>query len=459
MRAADSGRWGDPGVRFVHDDLVVLPDVPAARPDLGFDRLAQALAPMVEAGSIAVGLYGPSGSGRSTLLHATREVLPPDRYARVSIDAAAIVATDSVYAHLRDRAMERLTARFLGIRSRRTVRALLWISDHPWLYGLAALLVLTALALVVDPSLSWKMVDDVYHAWRTAKAGEEVRAVRYIMEWYPVGLVLQAAPWVAAGLPLAVRLAPLLLRLASSRMAVAKASASDPQALCRDLVAMATSVRRKLVFFIDDLDRCSPQRMTELVEAIRCLSGAGCIVFVACDDQRVGAALATIRQGELLAEAVQLPLRIPALDRASACALLFRRQDQDGADASSAGAIVEETVGPFIEPLGLSLRFLKTFVHTVKLQLGIGGFARETEVRRLAAAVLADMIDPDWLDALALNDAPPKESALALHSDLGDRLGRAIGTDEGELRRIYQRLGRRPRGLVKAPAPALQRSA
>ncbi len=467
VRAAESGRAGGAGAAFVQDDLVVLPDVPPAVPALGFDRIAATVAAMVEAGSIAVGLYGPSGSGRSTLLQAIRSALPVDRYARVSIDPAAIPAADNVYVHLRDRAMERLTARFLGIRSRRMLRVLLWISDHPWLYGLAALLVLTALALVVDPSLSWQMLDDVYHAWRTAKAGEEVRAVRYIMEWYPVGLILHVAPWVAAGLPLAVRLAPLLLRLASSRAAIAKASASDPQALCRDLAAMAISVRRKLVFLIDNLDRCTPERTAELVEAVRCLAGAGCIVFVACDDRRVAAALAAVHQirtldrtdgGDLLAEAVQLPLRLPALGREEAGALLFRRQSRDAADASSTSAIVEETVGPFIEPLGLSLRFLKTCTRTIKLQLGIGGFTSEAEVRRLAAAVLADMADPAWLDAHASGLPASADSVLARRADLADRLRQDIGTDEAALRQIYRRLGRRPcppgKPQVAVPRPA-----
>jgi len=294
-----------------------------------------------------------------------------------------------------------------------------------------------------------------------------VRAVRYIMEWYPVGLILHVAPWIAAGLPLAVRLAPLLLRLASSRAAIAKASASDPQALSRDLAAMATSVRRKLVFLIDDLDRCTPERTAELVEAVRCLAGAGCIVFVACDDRRVAATLAAACRsrianrpdgGDLLAEAVQLPLRLPALDREQACALLFRRQSQDAADAPSASAIVEATVGPFVEPLGLSLRFLKTYVRTIKLQLGIGGFASEAEARRLAAAVLADMVDPAWLDAHASGLQAPSDSVLALRADLADRLRQVIGTEEAALRQIYQRLGRRPcppaKPQVPAPPPA-----
>lgn len=460
-RTAEAGRAGGTGIVAVRDDLVVLPDLPTDSPAFGFDRIAKATSTMVEAGSIAAGLYGPSGSGRTTLLQAIWNALPADRFARVSIDPCAIAATDSLYAYLRDRAMARLTARFLGIRSRVAVRILLWISDHPWLYGLAALLALTALALVVDPSLSWQMVDDVYHAWRTAKTGEELRAVRYIMEWYPVGLMLQAAPWIAAGLPLMVRLAPLALRLASSRFAVGKASASDPQALCRDLAAMAASVRRTLVFFIDDLDRCAVPRIAELVDAARRLSAAGCVVVIACDDRYIEAALASFRRapaegvgGELLAEAIRLPVRIPAPDRASACALLFgERSATEGAGAPPASAIAEEIVGPFIEPLRLTPRFLRTFVHALKLQLAVDGAAGEAEVRRLAAAVLAEMLEPGWLEARADGREPAKGSMLARHPELDEGIRRAAGGDEAALRQLRRRLGCRPRAAAVPACP------
>jgi hypothetical protein len=452
-RTAQAGLAGGTGIAPVRDDLVALPDLPSDTPGIGFDRVAAAASAMIEAGAVAVGLYGPSGSGRSTLLRAIWNALPADRFARISVDPVAIAATDSLYAHLRDRAMARLTARFLGIRSRVVVRSLLWISDHPWLYGLAALLALTALALVVDPSPSWQMVDDVYHAWRTAKTGEEVRAVRYIMEWYPVGLILQAAPWIAAGLPLMVRLAPLVLRLASSRIAVGKASASDPQTLCRDLAAMAASVRRTLVFFSADLDRCAAPRIAELVDAARRLSAAGCVVVIACDDRYIEAVLASIRRvavegvgRELLAEAIRLPVRIPAPDRASACALLFgERSATDGAGALPASAIAEETIGPFVEPLRLTPRFLMTFVHALKLQLAIDGAAGEVEVRRLAAAVLAEMLEPGWLEARVNGREPAKDSMLARHPELDEEIRRAIGGDEAELRHLRRRLGCRPR--------------
>jgi len=471
---AKSGSADGPPVR---DDLPMISDAPAARPGLGFDRLAASAVGVVDAatasarqagepGSVAIGLYGPPGSGRSTLLQAIWNALPAERYTRVAIDPARIAAGEGVYGHLRDRAMERLTARFLGIRSRNAVKALLWISDHPWLYGLALLLVLTALALLVDPSLSWQMVDDVYHAWKTAKTGEEVRAVRYIMEWYPVGVLLHAAPWIAAGLPLLVRLAPPLLKLVSMRFATvsAKDAASNPQALCQDLAAMAASTRRTLAFFVDDVDRCDPPRVADLIDAIHRLSDAGCAVFAACDDRYVEAALGLARRENLapypggdghgralLAEAVQVPIRIPALDRAGVRAILLAAPAHPGgSEGASLGAIVEDIVGPFIGPLGLDIRFLKTLVRAIKLQLGLDGIEGEAAVRRLVAIVFAGMADPDWLDAYAGGREPQAGSALARHGDIAERLRRMIGGDAAALDLIRRQLGYRSR----PPAPA-----
>jgi hypothetical protein len=117
----------------------------------------------------------------------------------------------------------------------------------------------------------------------------------------------------------------------------------------------------------------------------------------------------------------------------------------DGAGALPASAIAEETIGPFVEPLRLTPRFLMTFVHALKLQLAIDGAAGEVEVRRLAAAVLAEMLEPGWLEARVNGREPAKDSMLARHPELDEEIRRAIGGDEAELRHLRRRLGCRPR--------------
>lgn len=456
-----------------------------AEPGLGVDRIAAAMVRLVDGvvaeardreeqdeSLITVGIYGPWGAGKSTLMRAIRSRLPAEDYLCIAVNPWQAGETGSFYGYFRARTLDHLTSRFLGIRSRTAIRAMLWLTNHPWMYGLAALLVLLVLALMLDPSLSWKMVDDVYHAWRTAKTGEEVRAVQYIMEWYPIGMLLQAAPWVSVGVPLAVKWAPFLLRRASTKFQVVAASGTteDLQSLYRDLVRLAKSENRTLVFFVDDLDRCTPARVAEFVESIHSLTTAGCVAFIACDDDYVSAALnakykevvAQHRDGtgfgrSFLSKIVQVPFRVPMVGEAAAGAGLTGAVPFAPAadlDEARLGAILDEAVGAFVRPLGLNIHFLKSLVGTIKLHLDIGGFAGEAEARRLAAAVFADSVDPAWLDAHALRQEAPRDSALALYGDLAARLRQTIGDDEGELRRIYQRLGRRPRLAAKTPNPA-----
>jgi len=400
---------------------------------------------------LAIGIYGPEGSGKSRLMQAVREALPAEAYLSIPVNPRTVRETDSLYGLFYDRVLDQMAPRFLGIRSRPALKAMLWISNHPWIYGLSVLFGLFPLVLMLDASLSWQMFDDVYHAWRTAQPGEEMRAVRYIMEWYPVGLLAQAAPVVAAALPIAFKLAPPLLGHISARFGVAAAAGSpgNLQALYGGLVATTKPGPRTLVFFVDGIDHCTPARVAEVVESIRCLTHAGCVVFLACDDDYVSAALgawfkeiaARHRDGAeygrgLLGKAVEMSLRTPRIEPTEHGAKL---------DETRIAGIVEETAQTFVRPLGLDARDADRLIAAIRLQLDIAGFGSEAEARRLAAAVFIEALDPAWLDAHALNREPPIGSALALHRDLAKCLEEAIGRNEAELRRIYRRLGRRPR--------------
>ena len=499
--------------RLVADDLPAVSDGLPAKPGLGFDRIAAAIVKLVDGvvaeahdretrdeSLITVGIYGLWGSGKSTLMRAIRSALPGERYLSISVNPWKIAEKESLYDYFRDRTLDQLAPFFLGIRSRRVIRVLLWLSNHPWLWGSALLGLLFLIAILSDPAVSWKMIGDVLDAWWTAKPGEGWKAVDYIMQWYPVTTLVQALPLLAVALPLIAKFMPKLLQSINARLQLIGGTdaSRNLQSLYCDLAALAKSENRTLAFFVDDLDRCTPARVAEFVESVHSLTAAGCVVFVACDDEYVSAALnakykeivAQHRDGKgfgrgFLAKIVQVPFRVPMVDEAGARSVVFpsRHTPVPGGGAAPVvatgpsptpattpaaspappevkleeaqlSAILDETVGAFVRPLGLNIRFLKSLVGAIKLQLDIGGFASEAEARRLAAAVFADSVDPAWLDAHALRQEAPHESILALHSDLVDRLRRAIGDDEGELRRIYQRLGRRPRFIGRAPDAA-----
>ena len=146
-----------------------------------------------------------------------------------------------------------------------------------------------------------------------------------------------------------------------------------------------------------------------------------------------------------------MPIRIPALDRAGAREILLAAPAYPGgSEGARLGAIVEDVVGPFIGPLGLDVRFLKTLVRAIKLQLDLDAIDGEAAVRRLVAIVFAGMADPDWLEAHAGGRDPSAGSALARHGDIAERLRRMIGGDAAALDLIRRQLGYRSR----PPAPA-----
>jgi len=511
-KAGEAPLKEQPKLRTIVDDLSAVSDGLPAKPGLGFDRIASAFVRLLDGvvaeardrearddSLITVGIYGPWGSGKSTLMRAVQDALPADAYLPIAINPWKSTEKDSLFGLFHGRTLDQLAPRFLRIRSRTLIRALLWISNHPWLYGSAIVIALFAAAFLIDTSLSWQMVNDLYHAWRTAKPGDELKDVRYIMEWYPVGLMAQLVPWLAACVPFLIKAGPHLVRHLGARINFVSGSTEDLQKLYRDLAKMARSEARTLVFFIDDLDRCTPSRVSEFIESVHSLTAAGCIVFVACDDEYVAAALNAKyreivvhhRDGKgfgrgFLGKIVQVPFRVPMVDEAGARSVLFPASaapdSATEAGTASAGArprpagpvaesspapeikleeaklsaIVGETIGPLVRPLGLNIRFLKSLVATLKLQLHIGGFVSEAEARRLAAAALADAVDPAWLDAHALGRSPPEDSVLALHGDLTERLREIIGTDQADLHRICQRLGRRARLLAKPLPPASQ---
>ncbi len=93
----------------------------------------------------------------------------------------------------------------------------------------------------------------------------------------------------------------------------------------KDVIAVARGGdggRKKLVVFIDDLDRCQPATAVAMMEALKLyLSLAGCIFVLGIDRQPIESAIASeyanlgIAKESYLDKIVQLPFTIPALNK------------------------------------------------------------------------------------------------------------------------------------------------
>ncbi|HEX6235342.1 MAG TPA: P-loop NTPase fold protein [Jiangellaceae bacterium] len=240
------------------DVLPVIADTPSMAPRLGFEAYADALARAVRGGEPAqftIGIYGAWGSGKSSLLHAIENELKP---------------YDDV-----------LTVPFDAWRYER--------ADHiivPLLHSIK-----TLIGDLQDAALSDKV--------RTALTSV-IKSITF-------------------------RLGPLTIdpsRYAGDAGADSYEEALDAayQRPYADMAAIGNSLGdRRIVVFIDDLDRCSPDKAVSLLEAINLVMDVPGFIFVlALDYEVLVKAVATrypYTSGHVFIEKmVQVPFRVPRLD-------------------------------------------------------------------------------------------------------------------------------------------------
>ncbi|MBN1137800.1 MAG: SUMF1/EgtB/PvdO family nonheme iron enzyme [Anaerolineae bacterium] len=88
----------------------------------------------------------------------------------------------------------------------------------------------------------------------------------------------------------------------------------------RRLITILLGQRRRLVVFVDDLDRCLPEKAVQVLEAIKLfLDVPGCIFVLGLDDEAIEQAVQTRYQGkvkarEYLEKIVQLPFILPPIE-------------------------------------------------------------------------------------------------------------------------------------------------
>lgn len=244
------------------------------------------------------------------------------------------------------------------------------------------------------------------------------------------------------------------------------------------------------VFFFDDIDRCQPDRIVGVLESVHSLTSAGCVVFLACDDDFVAASIA-VHYDKIIAKlpgddaknfgkrflekVVQVSFRLPLVRNADIYELglatrtvplpqgtavtptqgsaaefssdnqapTAARPEELALDSIKLRQIVSELLGETVEPLGLNIRQVKSITNSMKLYLEIDRTANEEAATRLAAFVLADICDQAWLDSHYAG-TPPGTGPIAASPNLADRFRVFLGDDYGAMEGIYHLLGRRP---------------
>lgn len=242
------------------------------------------------------------------------------------------------------------------------------------------------------------------------------------------------------------------------------------------------------------------------------LTAAGCVVFLACDDEYVVAALnahyekvakvygdGKVFGRRYLEKIVQISFRLPLLKNADIFELGIARMpkaDESAAESPMAVAsggigpaaveapreegrmegssgeeirirsrddyqrrlevqlqeIVGDLMGVAIEPLGLNVRQAKSISNTVKLYLRIEECRTEIQARQVAAFVFADRVDQRWLDGL-YHDVDVVDSPIGSTPELASRLAAMIGDDKPAMVSLFHLMGRRPGAKPSAKLP------
>lgn len=236
--------------------IPVIVDVPRPDPELGFERFVSAIAAAVVGGSPAqytVGLYGPWGTGKSSILLSLKDALG-------SYDEVTVVEFDS-WRH--ERAQNLLAPLIYAIREAMSQR------------------------------------------------GKNV-------QW---GRILGGLEFQAFGF--GIRVPSGSDRAAEATIAV-KEYMESMEALTK--IGSELAKGQRIVVLIDDLDRCSPDRVIEVLESIRLLMDVAGFVFVLAIDYEVLVDAVETKYKHMgkrvdahrfIEKIVQVPFRIPTVDSAA----------------------------------------------------------------------------------------------------------------------------------------------
>jgi hypothetical protein len=179
------------------------------------------------------------------------------------------------------------------------------------------------------------------------------------------------------------------------------------------LVSRALAKEERLVLFIDDLDRCSPDTALALLEALKLyLDFANCVFVIGADRLSLEAAVATrygdraVGNSRYLDKVVQLPFSIPPI-HASAM--------KEFVD-SLVGIELVPTVDMLVAGLGDNPRSVKRFINILLLnhELAKEAHVANYDVAALALLLLIQHHDPERFAAIA---AAPELAQQFLEED------------------------------------------
>src|SRR3989442_36173 len=194
------------------------------------------------------------------------------------------------------------------------------------------------------------------------------------------------------------------------------------------------SGRHRLVFFIDDLDRCVPEQVLKVLEALKLyLNLANCVYVIGVDRAALECSIRLrykeqeVREADYLDKIVQLPFTIPPIARESMARFIEPLLPTELTDTSDL----------LVRGLGDNPRQVKRFINTFLLnhELAAAMLGKRYDPKLLAGGLLvqyrnqelyrAAVLHPSVLVAAASDGEAAKPYAEQLHKDA--RLVEVIG--------------------------------
>jgi KAP-like P-loop domain-containing protein len=347
--------------------LSIVADMPLPDPRLGFDRYASALADAIRGGQppqFTIGIYGPWGSGKSSLLNAIMRNLETDPdILPVFFDAWRYERADHIVVPLLHSVDRAIQARATSDVKQKVKDALLSVVRS---------LTISMGPLTIDPA---RALD--------APASER-----------DLGLMNEAF--------------------------------TRPY---QDMQNISTALAgRRIVVMIDDLDRCSSEKVVSTLEAINLVMDVPGFVFVLALDYDVLVRAVVERyphaSGHVFIEKmVQVPVRVPRIDVQPD---RFLPDLLPGWDAQSAGlpaAFVPAVYDVASRALEFNPRQIKRLVNSMLVLLRVAGTGDtiSVDVRLLAGVVGLQLRWPneyrDFADSVFSDDEAPVRSLNTADSE------------------------------------------
>jgi hypothetical protein len=369
-----------------------LEDVPAADPQFDFDLAATALASIFRApasGAVVLGIHGPWGSGKTTMLRALQRALD----AELGEGGSLFVEFNAWKFHQRDALWRALILQVVG-----QLRDVVPEADQPSLNELESSLYR---AFSVEQKGPWQ-VNTRALITEAVSLGLSVLHLDFVAKALtgPLGWVKTLFGGKSDGSGVLDKdrieaFAGILERDTITRQVDQVVSIEQFLDRFRSLVEKVSASRRRIFVFVDDLDRCLPEEALEVFEAIKLFLDSPNVGFAVALDREVirkglkiryaskeGSEAPLIDPDEYMEKTISLSFDLPRLSEGDVLAIV------DSLELPR--PLTDADRGLITTALGVNPRRVKRFANTLRLNLYLAELASQAGRTVPAALQSAD---------------------------------------------------------------------